>query len=301
MGISGLHILLTYRCNYECDHCFVWGSPNQSGTFSLKNLDNVLNQAAATKGIEKIYFEGGEPFLYFPILVEAVTKAKSLGFWMGIVTNGYWATDEKDAQIWLKPLKTAGLDALEVSCDTFHGQSSEAVDGLGSLAAAEVLDLDTCSIVVDPPLKARDPKQSIPGDTLVGGDVMFRGRAAEKLVSDLPGQPWATFDKCPYENLENPSRIHLDPLGNLHICQGILMGNLFKRPLHEIVDDYEAQSHPVLGPLVSGGPAALVEKYSVPVDHEYVDACHLCYSARVALRPELATALGPDQMYGVVG
>ena len=27
MKLSGLHFLLTYRCVYECDHCFVWGSP----------------------------------------------------------------------------------------------------------------------------------------------------------------------------------------------------------------------------------------------------------------------------------
>lgn len=301
MCISGLHILLTYRCNYECDHCFVWGSPNQSGTFTLKKLDNVLNQAAATKSIEKVYFEGGEPFLYFPILVEAVAKSKKLGFWTGIVTNGYWATDKEDAQTWLRPLKSAGLDALEVSCDTFHGQASDALDSLASLAAAEELALDACSIVVDPPKLARDPKQSIPGESLVGGDVMYRGRAAEKLASDLPGQPWSTFDKCLYENLESPSRIHLDPLGNLHVCQGILIGNLFTRPLQEILADYEVNSHPVLGPLAAGGPAKLVEKYSIPLEHEFVDACHLCYSARLALRSEIATALGPDQMYGVVG
>ena len=301
MGISGLHILLTYRCNYECDHCFVWGSPNQSGTFTLKKLDHVLNQAAATRNIEKIYFEGGEPFLYFPILVEAVAKSKRLGFWTGIVTNGYWAKDELDAQTWLRPLKSAGLDALEVSCDTFHGQSSEATESLAALVAAEALDLDASSIVVDPPKKARDPKKSIPGESLVGGDVMYRGRAAEKLVSDLPGQPWTTFNRCPYEDLENPSRIHLDPLGNIHVCQGILIGNLFKRPLQEILAGYEPHNHPVLGPLVTGGPATLVQKYSIPVEHGFVDACHLCYSARVALRPDLATALGPDQMYRVVG
>jgi len=30
MKLSSLHVLLTYQCNYECDHCFVWGSPRQA-------------------------------------------------------------------------------------------------------------------------------------------------------------------------------------------------------------------------------------------------------------------------------
>ncbi len=30
MKLTGLHLLLTYKCIYECDHCFVWGSPRQT-------------------------------------------------------------------------------------------------------------------------------------------------------------------------------------------------------------------------------------------------------------------------------
>ena len=31
MKLTGLHLLLTYQCVLECDHCFVWGSPWQKG------------------------------------------------------------------------------------------------------------------------------------------------------------------------------------------------------------------------------------------------------------------------------
>ena len=33
MGIrlDGIHFLVTYRCTYACDHCFVWGSPDAEG------------------------------------------------------------------------------------------------------------------------------------------------------------------------------------------------------------------------------------------------------------------------------
>ena len=34
MKLSGLHLLLTCQCTFECDHCFVWGSPWQSGVMT---------------------------------------------------------------------------------------------------------------------------------------------------------------------------------------------------------------------------------------------------------------------------
>ena len=29
--LEGIHFLVTYRCTYACDHCFVWGSPDARG------------------------------------------------------------------------------------------------------------------------------------------------------------------------------------------------------------------------------------------------------------------------------
>jgi MoaA/NifB/PqqE/SkfB family radical SAM enzyme len=154
-------------------------------------------------------------------------------------------------------------------------------------------------LTIDPPAAARDPNKSEPGLPVVGGGVMFRGRAAEKLVNGLPRQPWRTFTSCPYENLTDPGRVHLDPFGNLHLCQGIVMGNLFEKPLKEILDEYDPQAHPIVGPLLKGGPAQLVATYDIDHGEEYVDACHLCYRAREALRPRFPAQLRPDQMYGV--
>ena len=71
MKLNGLHILLTYQCTYECDHCFVWGSPRQTGTLTLEQIENILQQAKDA-GVTSIYFEGGEPFLYYPVLAKAV-------------------------------------------------------------------------------------------------------------------------------------------------------------------------------------------------------------------------------------
>lgn len=297
--ITGLHILLTYTCNYECDHCFVWGSPSQTGTFTLTGLQSVLRQAKEVGSISEIYFEGGEAFLYHPILVEAVGRAKQLGFVTGVVSNGYWATEREDAWIWIQPLVAAGLDRLDVSQDVYHGD--EGLDNHPGLAAASELFLSAGTICIDPPVGLRAPEESEPGLPVVGGGVMFRGRAAEILVDGVPRQPWDSLTNCPYENLADPGRVHLDPFGNLHACQGLVIGNLFETPLKEILAGYDPHQHPVIGPLLEGGPAALVEEYNLSHGDGYVDACHLCYTARRALRPRFPAELGPDQMYGVQG
>ena len=301
MKINGLHILLTYSCNYECDHCFVWGSPWQTGVLTMAQIEDIYKQALAVGTIKEIYFEGGEAFLYYPVLLEAVGRAKQLGFETGIVTNSYWATGLEDAWLWLRPLAAAGLNRIEISCDIFHGDEEDPAGIQEAIKVAEQLGIDTGTIAIDPPTGYRDPQESEPGATLTGGGVMYRGRAAKVLVGDLPRQPWDSFTECPYENLVDPGRVHLDPLGNLHLCQGISMGNLFDRPLKDILEEYNYVSHPIAGPLVKGGPALLASHYHLDHEQGYVDACHLCYSARVSLRSRFPAELSPDQMYGLVG
>jgi hypothetical protein len=40
---------------------------------------------------------------------------------------------------------------------------------------------------------------------------------------------------------------------------------------------------------------------NLPHQAHYADACHACYSARLALREKFPEFLAPDQVYGVIG
>ena len=73
--LTGLHFLLTYMCNSECDHCFVYSSPYAQGTFTLDQIRKLLDEATKIGTIEWIYFEGGEPFLFYPIMLEGIKMA----------------------------------------------------------------------------------------------------------------------------------------------------------------------------------------------------------------------------------
>jgi MoaA/NifB/PqqE/SkfB family radical SAM enzyme len=295
MKLDGLHILLTYQCTFECDHCFVWGSPWQTGTLTFEQIEQILGQAKEAS-IESIYFEGGEPFLYYAILVQAVRKAANMGFSVGIVTNAYWANSVADAEEWLRPF-AGRLADFTVSSDLFHCSESMGERPQNALVAAKWLNIPTGMISIAQPVEEAEETH---GQIEDGGAVMYRGRALEKLVERATLHPWESFDACPHEDLREPGRIHLDPLGNLHICQGLVIGNLFEKPLKQICEEYNAETHPICGPLLGGGPAALVAEYNLPHMSHYADACHLCYEARISLRPRFPHELTPDQMYGVM-
>lgn len=297
--LKSAHFLLTYTCNLECDHCFVYSGPNVEGTFTSKQIRNALDELAKIGTVKMVYFEGGEPFLFYPLMVEGIRLARGLGFKTGVVTNAYWATSEEDTKLWLEPLKNLEVADISISDDSFHYENEKTNPARMALTAGEKLGMPASVIRIDKPVAESVDKEQAKGKPVVGGSVMFRGRAVEKLVEGLPKRPWKEFTECPYEDLENPERVHLDPFGEIHICQGLSMGNMWKAPLSRIIETYDARSHPICGPLISGGPALLAKKYDLKHDDEYVDACHFCYLARLALLTSFPEYLAPRQVYGL--
>jgi len=298
MNLTGLHLLLTYQCIYECDHCFLWGSPRQQGSMSLETIHKILHQAKTVKSINNIYFEGGEPFLYYPILLKGIKEAVNNGYKVGIVSNGYWATSEKDALEWLIPFKGLIQD-LSISCDSYHGEGINGRNIQFIKEAGKKLNISLGFISIAQPEEMNLFFES--GKFPEGkGEIMYRGRASKKLIDKARLYPWSKFTECPYEDLKNPGRVHVDPMGNLHLCQGMIIGNLFNKPLKEVLNDFSPESNPVIGPLLRGGPAGLCEEYQFPHVENYADACHLCYETRVFLRLKFPEILTPDQAYGIM-
>ncbi|MCB2183123.1 MAG: 4Fe-4S cluster-binding domain-containing protein [Desulfobulbaceae bacterium] len=299
--LTGIHFILTYTCNFECDHCFLYCSPRSQGTFTISQVAEVLDEAKKTGSVEWIYFEGGEPFLFFPLLVECIRQARGMDFKVGVVTNAYGAFTEEDAALWLKPLAEAGLSYMNISNDSLHYGDQEATPASIAIRVAERLGIETAPICIDKPkVEEQHAEGGTKGRPVIGGNVKFRGRAVEKLTGNLPLRLKEQLTQCPYEDLVSPSRVHVDAFGNVHLCQGISMGNWRQTSLSELVKNYEAQKHPICGPLVRGGPMRLCEEYGLDMKDEYVDECHLCYAARLALLDQIPAYLAPRQVYGLL-
>jgi hypothetical protein len=299
-ALEEIHILLTYGCNFECDHCFLYCSPRSAGTFSHDGIAAVLDQAREIGSVEWIYFEGGEPFLHYARMVEGLRLARDMGFKTGIVTNGYWATSEEDAEVRLRPLVELEVADLSMSDDGFHGGDSKVAPVKAAIAAADRLGLPVNVIRIDEPsAQGGAGATGRKGEAIEGGPVRFRGRAADRLSDGLPRCPGSMFTACPYEDLQSPERVHVDAFGNVHFCQGLSIGNMWEKPLSQLLADFDARSHPICGPLVEGGPAQLARSCGVPSDEGYVDACHLCFLTRRSLVDRFPAYLAPRQVYGL--
>jgi hypothetical protein len=271
------------------------------GTFTLKQIQNILEEAGKIQNVEWIFFEGGEPFLYYPLMVEGARLAKESGFKLGIVTNSYWATSVEDAELWLKPFIDIGIDDLSISDDSFHYGNEERNLAKNAQKAANNLNLSMSSICIDKPeIQIAMEKDQEKGTPVIGGGAMFRGRAIEKLTGGLPTRSWKNLTKCPYEDLENLGRVHIDSFGNVQICQGLSIGNAWKTPLSKLIKDYDVNKHPICSPLFKGGPAELAKQFKISPEEEYVDECHFCFLIRAELMDKFPQYIGPKQIYGLM-
>lgn len=297
--LTGVHFLLTYTCNLECDHCFLYSSPWSRGTFTIGQVTRVLDEAVELGSVDWIFYEGGEPLLFYPLLLESVRRAAVRGFKVGVVTNAYGAVSEEDAELMLKPMADAGLTYLSVSNDPYHYGDETENPATTAHRVAQRLGIDTSPICIEAPVVTQSTNGARKGEPVVGGGPKFRGRAVEKLAAGLPLQPGQEFRECPYEELESPSRVHVDAFGHVQLCQGISIGNMWASPLSEIITGYRPDAHPICGPLIHGGPAELARTCGQTPAPGYIDACHLCYLTRKAVLDRYPEALAPKQVYGL--
>lgn len=309
MKLDEVHFLLSYQCISECDHCFVWSSPSAEGHMDISQIRSALSDMKSIGTVRSVLFEGGEPFLFYPVLLMGVREARTHGLRTCVLSNGYWATSVENAREWLVPLREAGLDRLDLSSDYYHGVKSE--PGKVSNAVRAATDL-TIPVAVLSTLgftrrERADPKADFTGAKRERWYIMCRGRAASTLISKRRKKRWGTLDECPYKNLADPQgaytlaepgRVHLDPYGYVYVCEGIAIGNAQAKPISQIIADYNPEAHPIIGPLLRGGPRALAEKYKLRHAKAYTDACHFCYDARAKLRKRFPQVLAPSQMYG---
>ncbi|MFX0095002.1 MAG: radical SAM protein [Candidatus Hodarchaeota archaeon] len=298
MKLIGVHFLLTYKCDGECDHCFVWGSPEARGAFTLKQIKDILTEANKLGTVDYISLEGGEPFLYYPIMVKALDEAVKLGFRVEVLSNCYWASCLDDAREWLLPIAKAKDVELSLSSDLYHGTNWQIEEVKHAVKAAKELNMKVEILSIKYPKADTLCPQEIEGAKVGLYELMYKGRAATKLAEKATKKPWDEFTKCPYETLDNPERVHIDFLGHVHVCQGISIGNAWQKPFSKIIQEFNPYKNPILDPLIRGGPVALVEKFGLPHDEFYADACHLCYTARRILRKKYPDILTPDMMYG---
>jgi cyclic pyranopterin phosphate synthase len=128
--INYLRISVTDRCNLRCIYCM----PEQ-GVKSLSHDDTLrfedttkIIKAAASLGINKIRFTGGEPLVMKDIdkLIYDTSKISGIND-ISITTNGILLSDMA------ADLKKAGLNRVNISLDTLNTDKFRSITRVGNL------------------------------------------------------------------------------------------------------------------------------------------------------------------------
>lgn len=114
-----LTLMLTYRCNAQCQDCGTFSSPHDKNDISLETACRALDWARDC-GMSSVVFTGGESTLRWDDLLAALRHARTLEFGTRLVTNGQWATDVAAAKAGVSALVAAGLNEINFSTGDEH-------------------------------------------------------------------------------------------------------------------------------------------------------------------------------------
>lgn len=258
----------------------------------------MLSETKEIGSVEEISFEGGEPFLCYPILLYGVKEVVKMEFRVEVVSNTYWGTSVENAIEWLKPFKELKHVTFSLSTDIFHGEKWISGEVKNCIEAARQLKIPVSILITEDPTTSMQISEELEDIPIHISKLKYRGRAVEKLADKVVGEKWKSFTECPYEDLEKQTRVHIDPYGYIHVCHGITIGNIEQKSLTKIIEEYDTNNHPIIAPILSGGPAKLAKEYNIKPKEKYADACHLCYQTRKTLRNKFPNILTPNQIYG---
>lgn len=269
--------------------------------------------------LECVTVHGGEPFLYLDITKHIVTEAKLLAIGeIWIITNGYWAQDDRSTEKKLQELKYAGLSGITVSVDAFHQEYIPIEYVKRALACSLRLGFDTVAVDScflgseedDDPYNAQTHRlladlRQFTGVRFSKYTLRLEGRGAETLPATLKAHDGIPSGKCPLPfwlggDLLNPATIEMDHEGTVTLCPGLSIGNARNEPLADILGRYDARMHPLISILSEKGPIGLYDlalRKGYNDMRSFVDECHLCYEMRKFLRPYYRRFLAPSECY----
>lgn len=111
--IDSLRLSVTQRCNLRCPYCHREGQRVSKREMSLLKIERIMRDVREI-GVKNVKITGGEPLVREDI-VDIVRTIKKYGFDdVSLVTNGLLLAR------YAKGLKEAGLDRLNIGCDSLN-------------------------------------------------------------------------------------------------------------------------------------------------------------------------------------
>ncbi|MBN1304145.1 MAG: hypothetical protein JXA13_06885 [Anaerolineales bacterium] len=307
---SDLGLILSYKCQSRCAHCIYNCSPDWGDWIAPDDIRLALEQALGAWGHSfQVHLTGGEPFLNFPLLKEAVEIAAGLGIPCYLETNAGWCVRPEITLECFMELRLAGLQSVLISCSPFHietiplsrvllaAQAASQVFGAGrvmlyqsrwtQVLARFGLD-ETVSLerFVNAYGQQEAGRMVWSGYGLISGGRSGYGRLGE-LAARQPAEAFQG-ENCQMELLY-AAHSHFDLYGNYipGFCGGLSVGDW--RELPDIREKACAEDGPALiGLLLRSGPYGIFRLACEEFGYRhlldgYAGKCHLCVDVRRCL------------------
>ena len=320
MKLTGITFITTYNCNAQCAHCF-FDTQTAPHYISPDVVARVYEDVSITKSMFWNHLSGGEVMLQpskFYAIISEIRKYFTGD--LGMSTNAFWAKTLHQAKSVVNDLTQLGISGIAVSSDAFHdayvplSYVAHAVSALrdsglkkhsyimGARCNSDVFQESLYNSKTD---QNASYLQSISNMPLAPTAIRSIGKGTLVNVpkkDTIPCKPCSDLSEClgtrgPF----NPAMVWVDAFGNVMVCYGIIIGNVFEKKFVDIISEYTIDSNPVLKIIAEEGPHGLFydakQCNSELQQNSFYDTCDVCYACRKALRKKHHMYLGPHECY----
>jgi MoaA/NifB/PqqE/SkfB family radical SAM enzyme len=293
--LRNIGLIVTYKCQVACPHCIIEAGPNRKEETELEDAFDWIKQIANYRNgyIKVLSLTGGEPFYDVKKLAMLSAFGEENGLLVSAVTNAFWALTPKKAVNTLKSVPS--IKMMAISADTYHQEEIPFERVKNAIAAAKKLEIPFQIGVCTENQEDKEYKQIVQKlEAITESDKI-------KTAITFPVGRALKTSKYKYVTSVNPpisacsagSSPIIFPNGNIIGCIGpviniksthpLLLGNLKKRSLKEILDDSEI--NPIYHAIRIWGPIKLISLAAeagltrhLPKKYVKDSICHACYA-----------------------
>ena len=285
---------------------------------SIEDADRYISGVTKNNNINWMTLIGGEALVDLDRTIEIGKIVLAHGIpKVEIDTSASWASDGDTTREVVKRIVDEGLCLGAISIDGFHKIHVQPENALHLLRAAKDLGIElkgsSAVLQMGTPANPYDEETArltqwfeARGFCVEPSPVVFHGRAVT-LVRHHTGARSIPQDICAgvyffaTKDWRKPGGVEIDVFGSVMLEHGICIGNVKVQDISEILQGYNAETHPVISVLMKQGPIGLTRMPEaqdfVLREDGYIDKCHLCQEIRTYLRPSFPDILCPDNFY----
>jgi MoaA/NifB/PqqE/SkfB family radical SAM enzyme len=296
--VNRLEFVITNQCSGSCKHCSN-GKISNNISIDCETGENIVKDLTKAYPVSSIMTFGGEPLLYANTVCKIHEAARRNGIESRvIITNGYFSNEKKIISETAKKIFKSGVTTVLLSVDAFHQESIpiEPVEYFAkSLMEHGFKGLKTHPAwLVDekhdnPYNKKTKEILDIFGEMGIehsdGNNIFPAGNAVKYLHEYFPkpdrNKLFVPCGSLPYtDRLDDQKGISVDSNGDINICS-FFIGNVYKKNILEIVDEYDPHNNKYTKMIVEGGVKKL---YDYALNQEVVVNIDDCYSSCMVCR-----------------